>query len=273
MIRKFPKAPELHLYGSGRQLHGPEVLQRTGTASLWFRRETLWSGSPPKHCNFISMVPERISMVRKSSKAPELHLYGSSRQLHGTEVLHSTGTESLWFRPSTLWSESPPKHRNCISMVPERNSMVQKSSKAPKLHFYGSGRQLHGPKVLHSTGTPSLWFRPSLYGPKVLQRTGTPYLCFRRETLWSGSPPEHWNCISTVPAVNSMVRKSSKAPELHLYSSGEKLYGLEFLQGPGSASLWFRPSTLWSGSPPKHRNCISMVPTVNSTVRKSSTAT
>jgi len=92
-------------------------------------------------------------------------------------------------------------------MVPERNSMVRKSSTAPELHLYGSGEKLYGPEILHSTRTASLWFR--------------------RETLWSGSAPGHWNCISMVLAINSTVRKSSTAPELHLYGSGRQLYGLE----------------------------------------------
>jgi len=126
-------------------------------------------------------------MVRKSSTAPELHLYGSGCELYGPEVLHSKVTASLWFRRETLWSGNPPQHRNCISMVPTINSMVRKSSTAPELHLYGPGHQLYGPKVLHSTRTASLWFR--------------------RETLWSGSPPGHWNCISMVLAVNSMVLK------------------------------------------------------------------
>jgi len=95
MVRKSSKALELHIYISGEKLYGPEVLQRTGTASLRFQRETLWSGSPPQYRNFISMVPEKNSMVRKSSKAPELHLYGSGEKLYGPEVLHSNVTASL----------------------------------------------------------------------------------------------------------------------------------------------------------------------------------
>jgi len=219
MVRKSSKAPELHLYGSGSQLYCSEVLPSTGTASLWLWWSTLWSKSPPKHRNFISMVPAGNSMVRKSSREPDLHLYGSGRQLYGPEVLQGTGTASLWFRPSTLLSGSPPQHRNCISMVPERNSMVRKSPKAPELHLYGSIRQLYGLKVLHSNVTASLWFR--------------------RETLWSDSPPKHRNSISMVQTVNSMIRKSSKAPELHLYGSDRQLYGPEVLHSTGTASLWF----------------------------------
>ena len=196
MVRKSSRAPELHLYGSGEKLYGPEVLQRTGTGTLWFRREALWSESPPKHRNCISMVPAVNSMVRKSSKGPELHLYGSGEKLCGPEVLQSTATSSLWFRRESLWYGSPPKHRNCISMVPVVNSMVRKSSTAPELNLYGSGRQLYCPKVLQSTGTSSLWFR--------------------RETLRSGSLPENGKCISTVPELNSMIRKSSIEYDLDL---------------------------------------------------------
>jgi len=43
-------------------------------------------------------------------------------------------------------------------MVPEKNSMVRKSSKAPELRLYGSGEKLYVPEVLHSTGTATLWF-------------------------------------------------------------------------------------------------------------------
>jgi len=161
MVRKSSKALELHLYGPGHQLYGPKVLQSTGTPSLCFRRETLWSGNPPQHRNSISMVPAINSIVRKSSKAPELHLYASGEKLYGPEILHSTGTASLCFRRETLWSGSPPQHQNCISMVPERNSMVRKSSRALELHLYRFGRQLYDPEALHSTGTPSLWFWPS----------------------------------------------------------------------------------------------------------------
>jgi len=89
--------------------------------------------------------------------------------------------------------------------------MVRKSSKAPELRLYGSGQKLYGPEVLQSTGTPSLWLRQKLYGPEVLQSTATPSLWFQRETLWYGSPPKHWNSVSMVPTVNSMVRKSSTA--------------------------------------------------------------
>jgi len=70
-----------------------------------------------------------------------------------------------------------------------------------------------------------------------------------------------------------MVRKSSKALELRLYGSGQKLYGPEVLQSTATPSLWLQRETLWYGSPPKHWNSVSMVPTVNSMVRKSSTAT
>jgi len=313
MVRNSPKAPELRLYGSDSQLYGPEVLQSTATSSLWFRRETPWSGSPPGHWNCISMVLERNSMVRISSKAPELRLYGSDRQLYGPKVLQRTGTPYLCFRRETLWSGSPPEHWNCISMVLAVNSMVQKSSKAPELNLYGSGEKLYSPEVLHSNLTPSLWFRREtlwhgsppkhrncismvpavnsmvrksskalelhlygsgrqLYGPKVLHSTGTASLWFRSSTLWSESPPQHWNCISMIQTVNSMVRKSSKGPELHLYGSSRQLHGPEVLHSTGTESLWFRLSTLWSKSPPKHRNCISMVPERNSMVQKSSTA-
>ena len=87
-------------------------------------------------------------MARKSSKALELRLYGSVHQLYDPKVLQRTGTASLWFRLSTLLSESPPQQRNSISIIPAVNSMVRKSSKAPELHLYGSGRQLYGPKAL-----------------------------------------------------------------------------------------------------------------------------
>ena len=152
MVRKSSKAPQLHLYGSGRQLHGPKVLQSTGTATLWFRPSTLWSESPPKPRNSISMVPARNSMVRKSSGAPEQRLYGSGTELYGPEVLRGTGTASLWLRRGTLWSGSFPGHRNSVSMVPARNSMVRKSSRAPEQRLYGSGTELYGPEVLQSTG-------------------------------------------------------------------------------------------------------------------------
>jgi len=99
--------PELRLHGSGTEHYDPEVLRATGTASLWFRARTLWSGSPPGHGNSVSMVPARNSMIRKSSRAPEQRLYGSGTELYDPEVLPRPGTASLWFRRGTLWSGSP----------------------------------------------------------------------------------------------------------------------------------------------------------------------
>jgi len=250
MIRKSSQHREQRLYGSGTELYDPEVLPAPGTASLRFQHGTLWSGSPPTTGNSVSMVPARNSMIRKSSGAPELHLYGSGTELYHPEVLRAPGTASLWFQHGTLWSRSPPQPRNCVSMVPARNSMIRKSSRQRELRLYGSGTELYDPEVLRSPRTASLWFR--------------------HRTLWSRSPPEPRNCVSMVPARNSMIRKSSGAPELHLYGSGTELYDPEVLPAPGTASLWFQHRTLWSRSPPQPRNCVSMVPARNSMIRKSS---
>jgi len=252
MIRKSSRAPEHRLYGSGADLYDPEVLPRTRTASLWFRRGTLWSRSPPAHQNTVSMAPARTSMIRKSSRAPEHRLYGSGADLYDPEVLPRTGTASLWFRRGTLWSGSPPAHQNTVSMAPARTSLIRKSSRAPEQRLYGSGADLSDPEVLPRTRTASLWFR--------------------RGTLWSGSPPTHRNSVSRVPAETSMIRKSSRAPEQRLYGSGADLYDPEVLPRTGTASLAFRQRTLWSGSPPAHQNTVSMAPARTSMIRKSSRA-